>query len=112
MDSTRQSKVSKQLQKDLGEIFQQKGNVFVAGKLITVTTVRISPDMGLAKVYLSVFPSEGSKEVIETVKEKGSTIRYELGKRIKNQLRIVPELHFYIDDSLDYIDNLDNLLNK
>ncbi len=66
----------------------------------------------MARVYLSVFPSEGSKEALEAVKEKGSTIRFELGKRIKNQLRVVPELQFFIDDSLDYIDNIDNLLNK
>jgi ribosome-binding factor A len=79
--------------------------------MISVTTVRISPDLGLAKVYLSIFPSDKSEETLELVKMSSKNIRRILGKRVGKQLRIVPELAFFIDDSLDYIENLDNLLS-
>ncbi|MPQ49138.1 30S ribosome-binding factor RbfA [Marinifilum sp. N1E240] len=111
MESTRQSKVSRLLQKDLGEIFQVESRNLFGGKMISVTTVRISPDLGLAKVYLSIFPSDKSEETLELVKMSSKNIRRILGKRVGKQLRIVPELAFFIDDSLDYIENLDNLLS-
>jgi len=110
MESTRQKKVSRLLQKELGVIFQKKGNE-LGNKMITVTVVRISPDLGIAKVYLSVFPHGKEDNILEPVRKMGSQIRHELGKKIKNQLRHVPELTFFLDDSLDYIDNIDNLLN-
>jgi len=99
------------LQKDLGEIFQVESRNLFGGKMISVTTVRISPDLGLAKVYLSIFPSDKSEETLELVKMSSKNIRRILGKRVGKQLRIVPELAFFIDDSLDYIENLDNLLS-
>ena len=111
MESTRQSKVSKQLQKDLGDLMRTIGASIVPGKMISVTTVRVSPDLGLAKVYLSIFPSENSQEAVKAINAKAATFRYELGKLVKNQLRVVPELHFYLDDSLDYVENIENLLN-
>jgi len=81
------------------------------GKMITVTTVRVSPDLGIAKVYLSIFPSTNKDDVFALVKQNTKAIRHELAQRIKNQMRIVPELQFFIDDSLDYIENIDRLLN-
>ncbi|MCT4602539.1 MAG: 30S ribosome-binding factor RbfA [Marinifilum sp.] len=111
METTRQSKVSRLLQKDLGLIFQQEGRNLFGGKMISVTTVRISPDLGLAKVYLSIFPSDKSEETLEVVKMNTKNIRRILGTKVGKQLRVVPELAFYIDDSLDYIENIDNLLS-
>ncbi|NOU62055.1 30S ribosome-binding factor RbfA [Marinifilum caeruleilacunae] len=111
METTRQSKVSRLLQKDLGLIFQQEGRNLFGGKMISVTTVRISPDLGLAKVYLSIFPSEKSEETLEVVRMNTKNIRRILGTKVGKQLRVVPELAFYIDDSLDYIENIDNLLS-
>lgn len=110
MDGTRLSKVSRQIQKDLGEIFQRQGQSLFQGKMITVTAVRVSPDLGLAKVYISIFPTQNKEEILEIVKQNAKSIRFELGQRIRNQMRIVPELAFYIDDSLDYIENIDRLL--
>ena len=113
MESTRQKKVSRLLQKELGIIFQKKGREF-GNKMISVTTVRISPDLGVAKVYLSIFPTqkEGEENTIDLVKNHSSQIRNELGKLVRNQLRVVPELAYFIDDSLDYIDNIEDLLKK
>lgn len=112
MDSTRQQKVARQIQRDLGEIFQRLGKDFSQGKMVTITTVRVSPDLSLAKVYISVFPSENSKDFLEHMQSFIKAIRNELGKRIKNQVRIIPELAFFIDDSQDYVEHIDQLLNK
>ena len=110
--STRQLKVSRQLQRDLSEIFREKGTQAYSGAMITVTSVRISPDLSVARVYISIFPSAKIKEVFEIVEATGKTIRGELGKRVSKQLRIVPELVFIIDDSLDYVEKIDELLKK
>jgi ribosome-binding factor A len=112
MESTRQKKVSRLLQKELGTIFQQNATLF-EGKMITVTVVRISPDLSVAKVYLSFFPPKKEKDAdpLSLVRRHTSQIRYELGQKIRNQLRIVPELSFFEDDSLDYIENIENLLS-
>jgi ribosome-binding factor A len=112
MDSTRQLKVARQIQKDLGDIFQRMGKTFSQGKMVTITTVRVSPDLSFAKVYLSVFPSENGKAFLEHVNPLIKSIRNELGKKIKNQVRVVPELAFYIDDSMDYVQHIDELLKK
>lgn len=80
--------------------------------MITATIVRVSPDIGVAKVFLSVFPSSKAEETLTIVTENVKTIRHELAQRVKQQFRIVPELIFYIDDSLDYIENIDRLLKK
>ena len=111
MESTRQKKISRLLQKELGSIFQKKTSEF-GGKIITVTTVRISPDLSIAKVYLSIYPrkKEGD-ETLNNIRYQTSRIRNELGKIVRRQLRIIPELNFFEDDSLDYINNIDNLLN-
>ena len=112
MESTRQKKISRLLQKELAEILRKKTSVLAPGKIITVTTVRVSPDLGLAKIYLSVFPSTESDEILKNVVSATSSVRNELGRLVKHQLRVVPELHFYLDDSLDYIENIDTLLKE
>lgn len=111
METTRQQKISRMLQKELGEIFLLYARE-LHGTLITVTAVRISPDLGIARTHLSIFPSNKGKEVIEKVNADTKAIRFDLGKRVRNQLRIVPELYFHIDDSLDYLENIDNLLKQ
>ena len=110
MSSTRQSKIERLLQRDLGGIFQKGTNTLFKGKMITVTTVRISPDLSVARVYLSLFPVEDKKEFIEYVNGVEGQIRFDLGKKVRHQLRKIPELKFFVDDSLDYIDNIDKLL--
>ena len=82
------------------------------GILVSVTRVRISPDLSICTAYLSIFPSEKGKELLQNITRNEKSIRYELGQRVRNQLRIIPELRFFIDDSLDYIDHIDELLKK
>jgi len=112
MESTRQKKVSRLIQKELADIFLRKGNEVARGKLVSITIVRVSPDLSFAKVFLSIFPSSNQKEVLISIKDHTSKIRYELGQKVRSQLRIVPEIAFFIDDSLDYIDNIDKLLKS
>ena len=109
MDSTRQNKIARLIQKELGDIFL-KMTKETRGVLVSVSIVRVSPDLGIAKAYLSVFPWEKGSEIVETLNQNSKSIRFELGNRVRHQLRIIPELRFYIDDSLDYIENIDNLL--
>ncbi|TVR69752.1 MAG: 30S ribosome-binding factor RbfA [Marinilabiliales bacterium] len=110
MESQRQSKVARLLQKELADIFRKEGSNLFGGGMITVTVVRVTPDLSLAKVYLSLFPPERSQEMFEEANMQVKTIRHELGRRVKNQLRLVPELQFYIDDSIDYARRIDELL--
>lgn len=109
METTRQSKIARLLQKELSDIFllQTKS---MPGTLVSVSVVRISSDMSIARAYLSIFPSEKSDELIKNVNNNTKAIRYELGKRVRHQLRIIPELKFFVDDSLDYIEKIDSLL--
>ena len=81
-----------------------------SGTLVSVSAVRISPDMSIARVYLSVFPSEKAEEMVKNINNNMKSIRYELGTRVRHQLRIIPELKFFVDDSLDYIEKIDSLL--
>jgi len=112
MESTRQSKISRLLQKDLSEIFQMESRNLFQGKMISVTRVRISPDLGLARVYLSIFPSSEAEGVLKEVKIQTKNLRRLLGNRVGKQLRVVPALTFFVDDSLDYIANIDSILSK
>jgi len=111
MESTRQKKISSLIQKEMSVLFQRRSNEF-RNKIITVTVVRVSPDLGYAKVYLSIFPDEQKEETFELIEANTSNLRYDLGKKIRNQVRKIPELQFYIDDSLDYADKIDQLLKK
>lgn len=112
MDTTRQNKVSRLVQKELSEIFQREVTDILMGTMISVTTTRISPDMGNAKVYLSIFPTGNKLEVFKNIEANNSRIRFLLGKRVGKQMRIIPELQFYIDDSLDYSQRIDELLKN
>ena len=111
METTRQNKISRLIQKELSEIFllQTKS---MNGVLVSVSAVRIRPDMSIARVYLSVFPSERSQEIVKNINDNMKSIRYELGTRVRHQLRIIPELKFFVDDSLDYAERIDELLKK
>ncbi len=111
MESTRQAKIARLLQKELSEIFRRQ-TAKTHGVIVSVSAVRVSPDLSVAKAYLSVFPSEKAKEVIENIEASRQTVRYELAQIVRHQLRKVPELQFYLDDSLDYIENIDSLLSK
>ena len=112
MESTRQRKVARLIQKELGDFFQRKGQTLAPGGLITVTVVRVTPDLSQAKIFLSIFPSKNNQEAIKTISESVKKIRHELGKRIRHQLRAIPEIFFYIDDTLDYVENIENLLKS
>lgn len=112
MDTTRQNKISRLIQKDIAEILQREGQELFRGIMVSVTSVRISPDLSIARVYLSIFPSEKGAETLKEIKTHQSRIRGLLGLKVGKQLRIVPQLDFHIDDSLDYIDNIDRLLKE
>lgn len=109
MESTRQAKIARLLQKELSEIFRVQ-TAKTHGTLVSVSSVRVSPDLSIARAYLSVFPSGKAHDMIESINRNTRTIRYELAQRVRYQLRKTPELAFYLDDSLDYIQNIDNLL--
>lgn len=111
MESTRLSKIERLLQKELSDIFQKQTQA-MRGVLVSVSVVRVSPDLSVARAYLSIFPSIRAKELYENICANTKTIRYDLGQRIRTQVRKIPELTFFIDDSLDYIENIDNLLKK
>lgn len=109
-ETQRQQKVGHQVQKDISDILLREGLQLVQGTMVSVTKVRMSPDLMLAKIYLSIFPFDKKDEIIKKLKDHSSTIRFELGRRVKNQLRLVPEIAFVVDDSLEYIDNLEKLM--
>ena len=111
MQETRQNRISRLLQKELAEIFQLQTRQ-MHGVLVSVTRVRISPDLSICTAYLSIFPAEKAEEILNNITRNEKSIRFELGQRVRNQLRIIPELRFFIDDSLDYIDHIDELLKK
>ena len=112
METLRQTKVGRLLQKEIGLLLQSEGKEYTAGAMLSVTVVRVTPDLGYAKIYMSVFPSESSDAAVKNLNSAVKSIRYLLGKRVRHQLRIVPELVFFVDDSLDYADKIDNLLNN
>lgn len=109
MDNNRLQKINRLLQKELGELLLVEAKK-MQGVLISVTNVRVSADLSIAHAYLSVFPSERAEELVKNINENVKTVRYDLGKRLRNQLRVIPGLNFHVDDSLDYIENIDNLL--
>ncbi len=111
METTRQNKIARLLQKELSDIFQKQTQA-MHGVLVSVSAVRISPDMSIARAYLSIFPSERAEEIIKNINENTKSIRFEIGTRVRHQLRIIPEFKFFIDDSLDYIEKIDSLLKK
>ena len=111
MQETRQNKIARLLQKDLSVIFQEQTRS-LHGVMVSVTRVKVSPDLSICTAYLSIFPSEKGEELMQNISKNEKQIRYELGTRVRYQLRIIPELRFFIDDSLDYIERIDELLKK
>ena len=111
MQETRQNKIARLLQKELSVIFQEQTRS-LHGVMVSVTRVKISSDLSVCTAYLSIFPSEKAEELIQNITKNEKQIRYELGTRVRYQLRIIPELRFFIDDSLDYIERIDELLKK
>ena len=109
MQSTRQEKFSRLLQKEFGDIFVHYGRQ-IQGVIISVSEVRITSDLSISRIYLSIFPTEKATELIERINADKSSIRYELGRRLRNQLRIIPELNFYLDESIDKLANIDKIL--
>lgn len=112
MQSKRQLQVAGLIQKELANLIQQKFNGLVKNRLLTITVVKMSPDLNLAKIYLSIFPSTDGDKIIKEINANVSKIRFELGNVVKNDLRHIPELIFYIDDSLDYIERIDQALKS
>ena len=110
--NTRQQKIAKQIQRDIAEIIQKEYSATLRGILVTVTTVRVSVDLAYAKIYVSIFPFDKAEATLQLLTEQSRAIRGVLGNRMRNQVKSIPELQFFIDDSLEYIDNIDNLLSK
>ncbi len=111
MDSTRQNKIARLIQKELSEIFLHQTKS-MRGVIVSVSEVRISPDLSIAKAYLSVFPSEKGEEIVQNINKNMKSIRYDLGTRLRYQLRIIPEIKFFVDETLDMLDHIDELLKK
>ena len=111
MESTRQKKISRQLQKDLSEIFQLEGRTLFNTSFVSVTVVRVSPDLSVARAYLSVFGVENKEELLAEINQMSYHVRKKLAARVRNQMRKVPDLKFFLDDSVDYAQNIESLLN-
>ena len=111
MQETRQNKIARLLQKELSMIFQEQTRS-MHGVMVSVTRTKMSPDLSICTAYLSIFPSERGEEMIQNITRNEKQIRFTLGTRVRHQLRIIPELRFFIDDSLDYIERIDELLKK
>lgn len=111
MQETRQNRIARLLQKELSLIFQGQTRM-MHGVMVSVTRVKVSPDLSICTAYLSIFPSEKGEELLKNINANEKSIRFELGTRVRNQLRIIPELRFFIDDSLDYLERIDDLLKK
>lgn len=112
MESTRQQKIARLIQKEMGLLFQQEFQGICSGALVTVTKTSITSDLSLARIHLSLFATNDKENLLENIRKHTKEIRHHLGKRVHNQLRIIPELQFLLDDSLDYIDNIDQLLKS
>lgn len=110
-ETNRQRKIAGVLQKDLVDVLQKAAQDGMKGVLISVSNVHVTSDLGVAKVYLSIFPSDKRDEIVKGVKSNTATIRYEMARRTKNQLRRMPELLFFGDDTLDYLEEIDKSLN-
>ncbi|RDC57118.1 30S ribosome-binding factor RbfA [Pedobacter chinensis] len=112
MESKRQQKFAGVIQEELAQIFQREGAAFLPNTLVTITRVRVSPDLAVAKVYLSFFNTNNTTLSINTVNAHAGEIRYKLGARIRHQVRVVPELTFFVDDTNEYVERMDHLFEK
>ena len=110
--STRQLKVAREIQRDLSEIIRSRGMAAFGGAMVTVSEVRISPDLSIAKAFVSIFPSDRAPQVMQLLNEEKKSLRGELGRKVASQLRIVPEIDFHLDTTLDYAEHIEELLKK
>lgn len=110
MASIRQEKIAELLKRELSLVFQREARTLCQGAMVTVTIVRVSPDLSLAKVYLSIFAGPDKNEVLKNLQENDKAIRFEISQAVKHQLRKTPEFMFYLDDSIDYAEQIDKLL--
>ncbi|HIS34260.1 MAG TPA: 30S ribosome-binding factor RbfA [Candidatus Avirikenella pullistercoris] len=111
-ESTRAQKIARQIQRDMSEILQKEASALARGTMVSVTVVRMSPDLSLAKIYLSVFPFDKHAEILENIKKNAWSLRMSLAKRMKNQIKSIPEVAFFLDDSMEYADNIDSILKR
>ncbi|SDL88653.1 ribosome-binding factor A [Sphingobacterium mizutaii] len=111
-ESKRQQRFAGVIQQDLAEMFQREGNSWAPGAFITVTRVRVTPDLAIARVYLSFLNTKTAKADMDSIKSKTNEIRYKLGARIKNQARIVPQLEFFLDDTNEYVEHMDKIFDE
>jgi ribosome-binding factor A len=112
MESKRQQKFAGVIQQDLAAIFQREGMNFLPNTMITITKVRVTPDLAIARVFLSFFNSNNVQLALNTIKQHASEIRYKLGARIKDQVRIIPQLEFFVDDTSEYVERMDRIFDK
>jgi|SRR5690606_13812580 len=111
-ESKRQQRFAGVIQQDLAEMFQREGKNWAPGAFITVTKVRVTPDLAIARVYLSFLNTNTAKADLENIRSKTNEIRYKLGTRIKNQARIVPALEFFLDDTNEYVDHMEKIFDQ
>lgn len=111
-ESKRQQRFAGVIQQDLAELFHREGQIWTAGNFITITRVRMTPDLSIARVYLSFLDSKKAADGLESIQKHTGEIRYKLGARIKNHARIVPQLEFFIDDTNEYVDKMDKLFDQ
>lgn len=112
MESKRQQKFAGVIQQDLAAIFQREGMTFLPNTLVTITKVRVTPDLAIARVFLSFFNNTNAQLALNTIKQHASEIRYKLGARIKDQVRIIPQLEFFVDDTNEYVERMDKIFDK
>lgn len=112
MESKRQQKFAGVIQQDLAAIFQREGSAYLPNTLVTITKVRVTPDLAIARVFLSFFNNTNTQQALQLVKSHASEIRYKLGARIKDQVRIIPQLEFFVDDTNEYVERMDALFDK
>ena len=112
MESKRQQKFAGVIQQDLAAIFQREGINYLPNTLITITKVRVTPDLAIARVFLSFFNNTNAQLALQTIKSHGNEIRYKLGARIKDQVRVIPQLEFFIDDTSEYVERMDKIFDK
>ncbi len=112
METIRQKKVARLLQKELSNIFHKHTTILLGNVIVTITIVRVSADLANANVFVSIFPTDDSKQSLKIIKNNSNLFRRHLGYRIKNQLRIVPFIEYFLDDSAAYTEEIDQLLKK
>jgi ribosome-binding factor A len=112
MESKRQQKFAGVIQEDLAAILQREGANYLPNTMVTITKVRVTPDLAIARVFLSFFSNNNNQLALQTIKQHSSEIRYKLGSRIKDQVRVIPQLEFFIDDTSEYVEHMDKIFDK